>query len=61
MDLHALVRNIDRQTARAFVTAARHVIDALLIEAERIEQTQTPTPTDYCRAQLPRNAPAGGS
>lgn len=60
MDVQTLVRNIDAQTARAFVEAARHVIDALLIEAERVGQTQTPDVTDYEHASLSRETPAGG-
>ena len=60
MDLLTLARNIDAETARSFVTAARHVIDALLIEAERVKRTQTPTPRDYNVAELPRATPPGG-
>lgn len=47
--------------ARAFVEAARHVIDAMLIEGERIRQTQSPPPRDYVAdAPLSRAAPPGG-
>ena len=60
MNIEALVKRVDAETARAFVSAARHVIDALLIEAERIEQTQTPTKRDYNEAGLPRGTPSGG-
>lgn len=60
MDLRTLARNIDANTARAFVTAARHVIDALLIEAERVRKTQTPGEQDYNQARLPRKAAPGG-
>ncbi len=60
MDLKTIVSGIDAETARAFVTAARHAIDALLIEAERVRQTQTPTPRDYNAAALPRGTPPGG-
>lgn len=60
MDLMSLVQRIDARTARAFVVAARHVIDALLIEAEQSERSNTPTATDYEHAELPRSAPAGG-
>ena len=60
MNIETLVERIDSGTARAFVTAARHVIDALLIEAERVQQTQTPTPRDYNAADMPRNTPVGG-
>ena len=60
MDLLTLARSVDAQTAQAFVTAARHVIDALLIEADRVRQTQTPAPRDYNAAELPRTAAPGG-
>ena len=60
MDLLNLAKNIDAETARAFVTAARHVIDAMLIEGQRVQQTQTPGVQDYNAARLPRTAPAGG-
>ena len=60
MNIGEIAKCIDADTARAFVTAARHVIDALLIEAERVRQTQTPVPRDYAEAELPRSAPAGG-
>lgn len=63
MDLQKLARAIDARTAQAFVTAARHVIDALLIEGERVAQMQTPGARDYndeSGAVLPRGAPAGG-
>ena len=60
MDLKTLVKNIDVQTAQAFVTAARHVIDALLIESERVRKTQTPGARDYNKAELSRETPAGG-
>jgi hypothetical protein len=60
MDWLELARRIDADTARSFVTAARHVIDALLIEAQRVQQTQTPAPRDYATATLPRTAPPGG-
>jgi hypothetical protein len=60
MDIKAVVNSIDTNTARAFVTAARHVIDALLIEAERVRKTQTPEPRDYNSASLSREAAPGG-
>lgn len=60
MNLASLLPQIDAQSARAFVSAARHIIDALLIEAERVEATQTPAPRDYTAAALDRTAPAGG-
>lgn len=60
MDLTAILKNIDAATARAFVKAARHVIDAMLIETQRVRQTQTPGARDYDSADLSREAPPGG-
>ncbi|MFH1745673.1 MAG: hypothetical protein ABIG44_01380 [Planctomycetota bacterium] len=60
MNIEALAKQLDASTARAFVTAARHVIDALMIEAEQVRQTQTPTARDYDNAELPRDMPGGG-
>ncbi len=61
MDWQTMVRSIDANTAQAFVRAARHVIDALLIEAGRVRATQTPGPRDYNdAAALPRETPPGG-
>lgn len=62
MDLQTLIRNIDAATAQSFVTAARHVIDALMIEAKRVEQTQTPARRAYGSggSALSRDTPPGG-
>lgn len=60
MDLRMALERIDAATARAFVTAARHVIDAMLVEAGRVAQTRTPGPVDYRSAELSREGPAGG-
>lgn len=60
MDLKTLLRHVDATTARAFIAAARHVIDAMLIEAQRIRQTQTPGAQDYDAAGLPRESAPGG-
>jgi len=54
------VESIDAETARAFVAAARHVIDAMLVEGERLREMQTPAACDYERAGLRRDTPAGG-
>jgi hypothetical protein len=51
---------LDARTAQAFVTAARHVIDAMLIEGQRVRQTQTPAAVDYGSAELSREAAPGG-
>lgn len=60
MELKQLVERIDARTARAFVSAARNVMDALVIEAEHVRRAQTPGTRDYGRALLPRSTPAGG-
>src|SRR5262245_32946580 len=60
MDLRTLAQSIDAGTARAFVSGARHFIDALLIEAQRISQTATPGQRDYESARLSRETPGGG-
>lgn len=60
MDWIQLLQRIDREAARAFAGAARNVIDALLIEAERVQQAKTPEVRDYRSAGLSRTTPAGG-
>lgn len=60
MNLETAMERVDAGSARAFVRAARHVIDALMIEARSVRQTQTPGAVDYVRAELPREAPPGG-
>lgn len=60
MTLEAMFKQIDAGAVRAFVTAARHVIDALMIEAARVRQTQTPAPRDYASVGLSGEAPPGG-
>lgn len=60
MDWRMIIDRLDAQTARAFVSAARHVIDAMLIEAEQVKQAHTPAARDYENASLSREAPAGG-
>lgn len=60
MDLNTLLTQIDENTARAMVEAMGRVFDALVIEAERIEQTQTPPQRDYNSATLSREAPGYG-
>jgi hypothetical protein len=60
MDLQKLLQNIDAETARAFVSAAGHVIDAMLFETARVGETLTPPTRDYENAALPRATPAGG-
>jgi hypothetical protein len=60
MDWQTLLKSIDLETARAFVTAARRVIDALLIEGERLREAQSPAARDYNAAELSRAGPPGG-
>lgn len=60
MNLQTLLRNVDAETARAFISATRHVIDALLFEMARVGETRTPGTKDYENAELSRTTPAGG-
>lgn len=60
MNLEALLRQVDAGTAQAFVAAARHVIDALLIEGQRWAEKPAPPVRDYEAAELPRGAPPAG-
>lgn len=60
MDWRKVLEQIDAQTARAFVVAARRVIDAMLVEGRRVEQARGPAAHDYASAGLSRAAPAGG-
>ena len=60
MKLQTLLAQVDSRTAQTFVSAARHVIDAMLIEAARVEQTATPKRTDYENAALSRETAPGG-
>jgi hypothetical protein len=60
MDLRMLLRSIDAETARAFVSATSHVIDALLFEAARVGEAKSPGTRDYENAGLSRATPAGG-
>ena len=60
MDWKAIVGQIDATTARAFVAATRNVIDAMMIEGQRIRQTAAPSQRDYAAAELDRSAPGGG-
>lgn len=60
MTIEQIASRIDAGSAQAFVRAARHVIDAMMIEANHVQQTQTPGQTDYANVGLTREAPAGG-
>lgn len=60
MNWESIARNVDASAAQAFVQAARHVVDALQIEGQRVRETQTPGAVDYETAGLSRAAPAGG-
>ncbi len=60
MGWEQVVQRVDAASAQAFVRAARRVIDAMLIEAEEVRATQTPTRIDYRTAELSRAAPSGG-
>lgn len=60
MDWSSVINRVDVENARAFVHAARVVIDAMLLEAESVRAAQTPAQRDYNAAELPRTTPAGG-
>lgn len=60
MNLATILEQVDARTARAFVVATRTLIDALLIESARVEQTRTPAEVDYLHAGLSREAARGG-
>ena len=60
MNWKAILDQIDAGTARSFVSATRNVIDAMLIEAARVEQTSAPQVRDYDSAELSRETPGGG-
>jgi hypothetical protein len=60
MNLKTMLDNIDENTARSMVEAVGRVFDALVIESERIQQSQTPPKRDYNTAELSRAAPGGG-
>ena len=60
MDLKTLLMNIDGETAKAFVSAASNVIDAMLFETARVGEMLTPTGRDYETAELSRGVPVGG-
>lgn len=61
MDIEQLLQRVNPGTARAFVSAARHMIDALMIEGARLRQAQTPAPRDYnTQPPLSAEAPPGG-
>lgn len=60
MNLEAMLGRVDAATAQAFVRGARHLIDALLIESQRVRQAHTPGGLDYAQAGLSRETPAGG-
>ena len=60
MDLPELFRGVDVQTAREFVNSARRVVDALLIESERVEKEKGVSRRDYNTTDLDRSDPASG-
>lgn len=60
MDLRTLLQQIDAETARAFISAARHMLDALLLEAARAEDVCAPAAQDYENESLSRATPPGG-
>jgi hypothetical protein len=60
VDLNMVLQSIDVSTAKAFVTAARNVVDAMLIEGQRVKQASGPVARDYTNASFGAEAPAGG-
>lgn len=60
MDLKQFAKSLDADTIRAFVGAARSVIEALLIEQQPATPTPPPGQRDYAAATLARSTPAGG-
>lgn len=60
MDWEKVLKRVDGRTARAFVEATRHLIDAVMIEGARVRQAQSPGAMDYESAGLSRASAAGG-
>lgn len=60
MDWKLALQQIDAGTAKAFVSATRNIIDALLIEGQRVRQAGPPAVRDYRQAELDRSAPGAG-
>lgn len=60
MNLKTMLDSIDESTARSMVEAVGRVFDALVIESERVQQTQTPPKRDYNSAELSRAVPGSG-
>lgn len=60
MTLKSALAQIDAGAARAFVQAARNVIDAMLIEHRRVAQANPPAPRDYNDADVEAGAAPGG-
>lgn len=60
MDWIETIRRIDAPTARSFVRAARHLLNAMMIEGQQMRAVQTPGTRDYVTGTLSREAPAGG-
>lgn len=56
----AVLASMTPENVRAFVEAARNVIQACMVELEKVSAIQTPKPTDYTTAELNASAPPGG-
>jgi len=60
MNLTALLSSVRPETARAFVTAAWSILQALRVELEQSAERRTPPVRNYNERELSRTAPAGG-
>lgn len=60
MDLVRIANRVDASAAQAFVSAAMHVLNAAMVEAERARPELPPGERDYERAGLSRETPGGG-
>jgi len=60
MDLASIAKQVDASAAQAFVSAAMHVLQAAMVEAERARPELPPGQRDYEHATLSRETPAGG-
>lgn len=64
MKLEEIAKRVDEGNARAFVQAARHLINAMMVETARQADSQGPAAgagaRDYRTAELSREAAPGG-
>lgn len=60
MNLEAIAKRIDADSARAFVHAARNLVNAVMVEVARQKDVSGPTPRDYRSAGLSSEPAPGG-